>query len=82
MYPRHTANPALAKIAFYPSVDGWMVRKGFARRPRCGDAMGSITIFEFKKQIWEWLLIGNADPSKKMSANRMLKLIQIMNPDR
>lgn len=82
IYTRNEMNPALSKVSFDPATDCRTVKRGYERRPKWGDAMGKNAMEKCKPQIREWFTIGAVEPAKKMSANRMHKLIQNMDPDR
>lgn len=49
---------------------------------KVGDSLGENTVHEFKEQIRKWFNIGSAEPGKKMSAARMLRQLESMNPYR
>lgn len=82
VYTRHESHPLLSSMDFNPEVDGREVKRGWARRPKWGKALGESTILEFKAQIKQWFYIGSAEPAKKLSACRMQKLLQGLNPHR
>lgn len=73
IYTRNERNPALGKVQFDPATDCWIVKRGFARRPKWVDALGENTVEMFKPQIKEWFTIRAVEPSKKMTSNRMQK---------
>lgn len=81
-YTRHEENPKLALVAAPEAAEYRTVRTGWARRPKWGQAMSDSAINEFKPKIKLWFQVGAAEPAKKMSASRMLKLLQAMNPHR
>lgn len=81
-YTRHKKNPKLAMVRSPEPAECRKVRTGWTRRPKWGQSMGDTTIDEFKSQLKIWFQIGAAQPLRKMSASRMYKLLQAMNPQR
>lgn len=81
-YGRFDLNPKLAKVAFDPETDSRKVSLRWAQTPKWGEAMGTNTVQEFKKQIKEWFDIGSHQPAKKLPACRMQRLLQSMHPNR
>lgn len=81
-YGRHEKNPILSDINFEAKSYCKAADKGWAKRPKWGEGMGEADIEEFRVQIEEWFNIGSACPAQKISAARMHKLLQGMNPYR
>lgn len=58
------------------------MRRGWAKRPRWGEGLGTNTINEFKGQLKSWFDIGSAEPARKISAARMHRMLEGMHPTR
>lgn len=58
------------------------LKRGWARRPKWGQALEDNTKVDFGSQIKLRFEIGAADSFKKLYVCRMLKLLQVTNPHR
>lgn len=65
VYNRHCTNPELTKIGLNVNKDCREVRRGWTKRPKWGESIGTNTVSEFKPQIKIWFDIGSAEPGKK-----------------
>lgn len=82
-YRRHDKNPNMEGIAVDTIVDRRPLQKGWARRPKWGDALAEISdVQEFKAENTKWFNESSACQSQKISAARMVQMLQNMFPGR
>lgn len=72
-------NAELAFVNLNPDVDCRILNVGWAKRPKCGDTLGSITVQEFRANIRQWFYIESKESARKISPSRMLRLLKCMH---
>lgn len=81
-YKRYERNPLTKDIDIIPDEYYRIVRRWWVKEPKVGSSLCESYIDEFRAQVKVCFDIGSARPGKKISATRMLHLLQSKYPMR